>query len=69
MKTMVAEKRWTQTDVTALRTRLDVGESPLEIAQALDRSAENVAGMMARLFLRARDLEPRLSDFRPQAGR
>ena len=51
---MVAEKRWTQSDVTALRTRLEVGESAREIAQALERSAENVAGMMSRLCLRAR---------------
>jgi len=51
---MVAEKRWTQTDITALRNRLDVGESAGEIAQALERTAENVLGMMSRLCLRAR---------------
>lgn len=50
---MVAEKRWTQSDVTALRTRLAVGQSAPEIAQALERSAENVAGMMSRICLRA----------------
>ena len=51
---MAAEKRWTQSDITALRTRLEIGESAEEIALSLDRSAENVAGMMSRLCLRAR---------------
>ena len=51
---MVAEKRWTQADISALRTRLDLGESAGEIAEALERSTENVDGMMARLSLRVR---------------
>ncbi len=51
---MAAEKRWTQSDVTALRTRLEAGESAADIAQEMERSAENVAGMMSRLRLRAR---------------
>lgn len=51
---MVAEKRWTQTDITALRSRLNVGESAVEIAMALERSAENVSVMMSRLCLRVR---------------
>jgi hypothetical protein len=51
---MIAEKRWTQTDINALRSRLDVGESAADIASALERSAENVAGMMSRLCLRVR---------------
>ena len=51
---MVAEKRWTQTDITELRNRLGVGESAAEIALALERSAENVSGMMSRLCLRVR---------------
>ena len=51
---MIAEKRWTQTDITALRNRLVDGESAEEIGQALERSAENVLGMMSRLCLRVR---------------
>jgi len=51
---MMTEKRWTQTDITALRNRLGDGESAEGIAEALERSAENVLGMMSRLCLRVR---------------
>jgi hypothetical protein len=51
---MAAEKRWTQTDITALRSRLEGGETPVQIALALERSAENVSAMMSRLCLRVR---------------
>lgn len=50
----MVEKRWTQTDITELRNRLEGGESAVDIAEALQRSSENVLGMMSRLCLRAR---------------
>jgi hypothetical protein len=50
----MTEKRWTQTDITELRNRLGVGESPGDIAEALQRSSENILGMMSRLCLRVR---------------
>ena len=51
---MAAEKRWTQTDITDLRGRLEGGESALEISEALERSSDNVLAMMSRLCLRVR---------------
>jgi hypothetical protein len=51
---MAAEKRWTQTDITDLRSRLEAGESAVAIAEALQRSSENVLGMMERFSLRVR---------------
>jgi len=51
---MSIEKRWTQTDITALRGRLEGGETAAEICAALDRSAEDVLQMMSRLSLRVR---------------
>jgi hypothetical protein len=51
---MSIEKRWTQTDITALRSRLEGGESAVEICEALERSAEDVLQMMSRLSLRVR---------------
>jgi len=53
-RTMSIEKRWTQTDITALRGRLEGGESAAEICEALERSAEDVLQMMSRLSLRVR---------------
>ena len=51
---MPADKRWTQTDITELRGRLESGESVDEVSGALERSADDVLTMMARLSLRAR---------------
>jgi hypothetical protein len=51
---MAAEKRWTQTDITELRGRLEGGESAVEISEALERSPDNVLAMMSRLSLRVR---------------
>jgi hypothetical protein len=51
---MSIEKRWTQTDITALRGRLEGGESPAEISAALERSPDDVLTMMSRLSLRVR---------------
>jgi len=51
---MSTDKRWTQTDITALRGRLEGGESAVEICEALERSADDVLAMMSRLSLRFR---------------
>ena len=51
---MNTEKRWTQTDITELRVRLEGGESAAEISEALERSPDNVLAMMSRLSLRVR---------------
>jgi len=51
---MSIEKRWTQTDITALRGRLEGGETAVEICAALERSADDVQAMMSRLSLRVR---------------
>jgi len=51
---LMVEKRWTQSDITELRNRLEVGESAADIAEALQRSSENILGMMSRLCLRVR---------------
>jgi hypothetical protein len=51
---MAAEKRWTQTDITELRGRLEGGESTADISVALDRSSEDVLAMMSRLCLSVR---------------
>ena len=51
---MSIEKRWTQTDITALRGRLEGGESAVEICEALERSVDDVQAMMSRLSLRVR---------------
>jgi len=51
---MSIEKRWTQTDITALRGRLEGGESAAEISAALERSTDDVLTMMSRLSLRVR---------------
>jgi len=51
---MSIEKRWTQTDITALRGRLEAGEPTAEICEALERSADDVLQMMSRLSLRVR---------------
>jgi hypothetical protein len=51
---MAEEKRWTQTDITELRGRLEVGQSMVEISEALQRSSDNVIAMMSRLSLHVR---------------
>ena len=51
---MSTEKRWTQTDITALRAKLEGGESAADISTALDRSADDVLTRMSRLSLRVR---------------
>jgi hypothetical protein len=51
---MIAHQRWTQTDITELRSRLELGASVADIADALQRPVENVVAMMSRLRLRAR---------------
>jgi hypothetical protein len=51
---MSTDKRWTQTDITALRGRLEGGESAAEISAALERSPDDVLAMMSRLSLRVR---------------
>ncbi|MDV3459056.1 hypothetical protein RZN05_18805 [Sphingomonas sp. HF-S4] len=51
---MIEHQRWTQSHITELRSRLEMGGSPADIAEALERPLENVRMMMARLRLRAR---------------
>jgi len=51
---MVAQRRWTQTDITELRSRLESGESASAICDALERSSEDLLAMMSRLCLRVR---------------
>jgi hypothetical protein len=48
----MTHQRWTQTDITALRTRNAAAEPVQTIADALRRTPENVATMIARLRLR-----------------
>jgi predicted transcriptional regulator len=45
-------RRWTQTDITALRDLLQQGQSVGEIANRLHRNPEEVSSMMRRLRLR-----------------
>jgi len=47
-------QRWTQTDITELRSRLEMGGSAAEVAEALQRPLENILAMMSRLRLRVR---------------
>lgn len=49
----MTHQRWTQTDITSLRSRHGAAETVQTIADALHRTPENVAAMMARLRLRA----------------
>ena len=51
---MIVDRRWTQTDITELRNRLEVGGSVVDIAEALRRSSETVLAMMSRLHLSVR---------------
>lgn len=50
---MIAHQRWTQSYITELRSRLELGGSPEDIAEALERPLENVRMMVSRLRLRA----------------
>ena len=51
---MIEHQRWTQSHITELRSRLEMGSSVADIAEALERPLENVRLMMSRLRLRAR---------------
>ncbi|MCX8474480.1 MAG: hypothetical protein MT490_01675 [Sphingomonas sp.] len=51
---MTTFQRWTQTDITELRSRLETGGSVVDIAEALQRPSENILAMMSRLRLRVR---------------
>lgn len=51
---MTEHQRWTQSHITELRSRVEMGGLPADIAEALERPLENVRMMMARLRLRAR---------------
>lgn len=50
---MNSERRWTQTCITDLRTRLLAGETRDELADHLSRTIEDVAKMMIRLRLQS----------------
>jgi hypothetical protein len=51
---MIAHQRWTQSHITELRSRLELGASPADIAESLQRPLDNVLAMMSRLRLRSR---------------
>jgi hypothetical protein len=46
-----AQRRWTQTDITTLRGRLEAGEHFDDIASARARTTDGVRQMMVRLNL------------------
>jgi hypothetical protein len=48
----VPQRRWTQGDVTQLRTSVGAGEPVERIADRLQRETDEVATMMRRLRLR-----------------
>jgi hypothetical protein len=48
---MIQRERWTQTQITDLRSGLQRGEPVESIATALDRSVEEITTMMDRLRL------------------
>lgn len=52
MPTIEAHRRWTQADITALRTATGAGDTLDVIAVALDRSPGSVTTMLNRLRLR-----------------
>ena len=49
---MSTHQRWTQSDITELRSRLELGTAVRDIADALKRGPDEVSAMMARLRLR-----------------
>lgn len=51
---MIPHQRWTQSHITELRSRLELGASPADIAESLQRPLDNVLAMMSRLRLRSR---------------
>ena len=51
---MTLHQRWTQTDLTDLRRRLEAGEQLEQIAEAIGRPAAEVVAMMGRLRLKFR---------------
>ena len=51
---MTPHQRWTQTDLTDLRRRLEMGEQLDQIAEATGRPAAEVGAMMGRLRLKFR---------------
>lgn len=50
---MMSQQRWTQSGLTELRRRLQVGETTGQIAEGLRRTPEEIRGMMTRLRLRS----------------
>ena len=49
---MMQHRRWTQSHITELRGRVQIGEALAEIAGALDRTQDEVTAMTRRLRLR-----------------
>jgi hypothetical protein len=47
-----ADRRWTQTDITELRSIVGDGSTVEQIAVKLDRTSTDVAALMSRLRLR-----------------
>lgn len=52
---MNTHHRWTQSDITELRSRLELGTTVRDIADALKRPPDEVSVMMTRLRLRRAD--------------
>lgn len=52
---MAPHQRWTQSDITELRSKVSLGATAQEIATALDRPLAAVLVMVSRLRLRVRD--------------
>lgn len=50
---MTMHQRWTQADITDLRTRLLAGASVADLVETMQRSPEEIRQMMSRLRLRA----------------
>ena len=51
---MTSHQRWTQTDISDLRTRVQAGQSAAQIVTATGRPAAAVDLMIGRLRLRSR---------------
>jgi hypothetical protein len=49
---MNEHRRWTQTHITELRDRLQLGQALADIAKSLERTPEDITAMMRRLRLR-----------------
>ena len=49
---MIFPQRWTQSDITDLRTRVQLGDPVEKIADESERTADEIRSMVARLRLK-----------------